>query len=52
MTIQEQIMAKRLGLRLAFIVPGRKDVFVCYPKDEASKAAWLATAERQGWKLA
>jgi hypothetical protein len=52
MTIQEQIMAGRqqADLRLAFIVPGRDDPFVCYPKDETSRDAWLAKAEQQGWR--
>jgi hypothetical protein len=52
MSIQERVMAWRqqADLRLAFIVPGRDDPFVCYPKDEVSRTEWLAKAEQQGWR--
>ena len=54
MTIVEQIIARRqqVGLRLAFESPGRDDVFVCYPKDQAAKVEWLAKAQAAGWKRA
>jgi hypothetical protein len=46
MSIQDQIKAQRqkAGLRLAFIVPGRPDPFVCYPATDASAAEWMAKA--------
>jgi hypothetical protein len=54
MNIQEQIMRGRAqqGLRLTFIIPGRLDVFVCFPKDDASAAEWMAKAQKRGWVLA
>lgn len=54
MSIQEQIMQQRAadGLKLTFRIPGRQDLFVCYPKDDASKARWLANAETNGWSVA
>lgn len=46
-------IAKRAaaGLAITFRIPGRPDDFVCYPKDEATKAAWIASGERKGWKI-
>jgi hypothetical protein len=54
MSIQEQVMAKRAqqGLRLALIIPGRPDPFVCYPATDASAAEWMTKAEKRGWVLA
>jgi hypothetical protein len=51
MSFQEQIMKGRAqqGLRLAFIIPGRLDVFVCYPATAARAAEWMAKAEKRGW---
>ena len=52
----EQIVAlaisrrKAAGLVLRFENTGdRPEPFVCYPKDEAQKAAWLKSAARKGW---
>lgn len=51
----EQIVAAAMasrtarGLALRFNVPGRSDVFTCYAKDAAQKAAWLANAKAKGW---
>jgi hypothetical protein len=54
MSIQKLIMEKRkaAGLRLAFIIPDRPDVFVCYPATPSHKAEWLAKADKRGWTLA
>jgi hypothetical protein len=54
MSIQEQVMARRKaeGLRLVFAIPGRADVFVCYPATDASAAEWMTKAEKRGWVLA
>jgi hypothetical protein len=51
--IVAQAMARRAatGLVLHFDVPGRPDVFTCYPKDEATKARWLANALKDGWHI-
>ena len=47
-------MARRKaeGLRLVFAIPGRADVFVCYPATDASAAEWMTKAEKRGWVLA
>lgn len=44
-------MARRSasGLKLAFRIPGRHDLFICYAKDEAQKSEWLAKAIKSGW---
>ena len=46
-----QVIAARTASRLAlmFEIPGRDDVFTCYPKDEASKQKWLEQAKSKGW---
>ncbi len=51
MEIQEIIMKRRAeaGLFLEFVVPGRETTFTCYPKDEATKTAWLAKYLAKGW---
>lgn len=48
------VMAQRAkhGLVLSFHVPDHADLFTCYPKDEAQKAAWLERAAAKGWKVA
>jgi hypothetical protein len=56
MTIEEMLATavKRRaekGLKLTFITPDSSEPFVCYPKDEAQKVAWIASSERKGWKL-
>jgi hypothetical protein len=53
-SIVAAVMAKRTeaGLVLRFVIPDRADIFVCYPKDDAQKIAWLANAARKGWKVA
>lgn len=49
----EQIIAAAMAKRekLQFIVPGRKDVYTCYPRNNAEKNEWLRKAENNVWKL-
>lgn len=39
------------GLVLTFDIPDRTTPFVCYPRDEAEKARWLANAQAKGWRV-
>ena len=41
----------KAGLCLVFKIKGQPD-FTCYPKDEAQKAAWIASGASKGWELA
>lgn len=39
------------GLWLSFSIPGDPEPFNCSPKDEATKARWIAQATARGWTL-
>ena len=47
-----QVMAARTKARLIlmFEIPGRDDVFTCYPPDETAKQKWLVKAKAKGWR--